>query len=369
MTKQIPAAVSLETFFADYGKAIDRGTAAAFVGAGLSVPAGFVDWRRLLRTLASEIRLDIDIEDDLVMVAQYHLNANNNDRSRLNQILVDEFAKSGTPTSAHLTLARLPIRTYWTTNYDRLLEQALAAVGRQPDVKSTTGALTVTPPASAAVVYKMHGDLTDPSALVITKDDFETYSSRHPQFRYQLAADLASKNFIFLGLGFADPNLDYVLGLLRSALGSSPRAHYTFARQPQLSDYPNQAALDYSCNKLNHRISDLKRYGIHTVVVQDYGEIPAALEELERRYYRRQVFISGAASSFEPLGQERIEALCRDLGARLISDDYNLVSGLGLRIGGPVVMGALEVLYSTGDDGELERRLRLRPFRAWSQRT
>jgi hypothetical protein len=56
-----------------------------------------------------------------------------------------------------------------------------------------------------------------------------------------------------------------------------------------------------------------------------------------------------------------MDDLCRLLGRRLIAEGLNLVSGVGLGIGGKVVIGALETLYQkhyyeTGD------RLFLRPF-------
>jgi hypothetical protein len=70
-------------------------------------------------------------------VAQYHLNANASHRHQLNQLLIDEFSDLKEPTENHALLARLPIQTYWTTNYDRLIENALEAGGRRVDTKYT----------------------------------------------------------------------------------------------------------------------------------------------------------------------------------------------------------------------------------------
>lgn len=350
-----------ETFYADFGKAIDRGTAAAFVGAGMSVPAGYVDWRRLMRGFAEELGLDLDIEQDLVAIAQYHLNANNADRSRLHQLL-EEFSRPATPPAGLLTLARLPIRTYWTTNYDELLEQALRGGGRTPDVKSAAASMTITRPATACTVYKMHGDLADPASLVISRDDFERYASTHALLLQQLAADLVGRTFIFVGYSFSDPDLEFLLGRLRATVRDAPRTHYTFARRPQPAEFDDERRYEYEANRLHLRIHDLKRYGIQTVLVDDYAEIPVILDELEHRFYRRQIFVSGAAASFEPYGRDRLEELCRRLGARIIDDGYNMVTGFGLGVGSPLIMGALERLYTTDQEVDLERRLRLRPF-------
>lgn len=350
-----------ESFLSEYGAALDGGNAAVFAGAGLSSPAGFVDWKGLLRDLAAELKLDIDIESDLAAVAQYHINAGNQGRGRLNQLLVNEFSEDKIPTQSHLVLARLPIRTYWTTNYDKLLEDALASVGKRADIKTTKSRIVTTRPKADATIYKMHGDLRNPDEMTITRDDFEKYARDHSAFLAALHADLTGKTFLFMGLSFTDPNLEFVLGWLRATLRDSQRTHYTIMRREQRRDYKSTKRAAYAKNKQSLRINDLLRYGINTVLVDDYSEIPELLKELERRYYRRQIIVSGAASSFEHFGKSRLESLCRTLGSRIITSDYNLVSGFGLGVASPLIMGALEALYQQ-EEPQLERRLRLRPF-------
>lgn len=62
----------IETFLASFSKDMEEGTAAVFVGAGLSKSAGFVDWKSLLAPIAREIGLDVEKEHDLLALAQYH---------------------------------------------------------------------------------------------------------------------------------------------------------------------------------------------------------------------------------------------------------------------------------------------------------
>jgi hypothetical protein len=353
-----------DAFYREYGTALDNGTAAVFAGAGLSRSAGYVDWKGLLQEFAEELGLNLDIETDLVAVAQYHINANNQVRSRLNQLLVNEFSAKATLTPSHDVLARLPIKTYWTTNYDQMIERAMEARGKTIDVKTTDPGFTTTKPDFEAMLYKMHGDIIDPEGMIITRDDYERYSRGHDIFLSALRSDLASKTFLFIGFSFSDPNVEYILGQLRGALGSSPRTHYTIMRREKPSDYRGRRSsvgYRYAANRQAHRIRDLQRYGIQTVLVDDYGEIPQLLEELERRYYRRNIVVAGAASDWAPLGQARLEALCHELGARVIADEYNLFSGFGVGISSPVIMGALEKLYESRDP-VLDRRLQLRPF-------
>ena len=67
--------IAIKSFVTKYVKSLKEGNAAIFAGAGLSVGAGYVNWKNLLKDLAEEIELDIDKEEhDLVGVAQYYCN-------------------------------------------------------------------------------------------------------------------------------------------------------------------------------------------------------------------------------------------------------------------------------------------------------
>ena len=89
---------------------LEESNFAIFAGAGLSAPAGYVNWKELLRPLSMELSLDIDKETDLVSLAQYYVNENNG-HSRLIERLIDEIGIAKEPTVNHKLLAKLPIST------------------------------------------------------------------------------------------------------------------------------------------------------------------------------------------------------------------------------------------------------------------
>ena len=62
-----------------------------------------------------------------------------------------------------------------------------------------------------AVIYKMHGDVSQVHKAVITRDDYEKYELTHSLFTTALQGDLVSKTFLFIGFSFNDPNLNYIL--------------------------------------------------------------------------------------------------------------------------------------------------------------
>lgn len=348
----IRAALFVDT----YQKALDAGVAAAFVGAGLSVPAGYVDWKELLRDIAVELELDVDEETDLIALAQFHVNHARN-RGRLNQKLIEEFTKDAEVTENHRLLATLPLECVWTTNYDHLIEDAFAAAHKRVDKKVVHEDLAYTKPKRDLVVYKMHGDIDRPDAAVLTKADYECYEQSRPLFSEQLRGDLLSKTFMFLGLSFTDPNVNYILGRVRGLMGQNIRPHYWITKDSQ-KDVRSGAA---DKKRQRHRIEDLKTYGITTVLVDDYAEITDILRELQRRVHRKNVFVSGSAHDYNPVGRDRTLALLRRLGGALIDEGFNVVSGMGLGVGDAIAMGAIEAVYRKRGS-HLDERTVLRPF-------
>lgn len=196
----------IDAFVKVYCQALRDENAAIFAGAGLSIPSGLVDWSSLMRDIARDIGLDVDAEHDLVSVAQFHVNERGG-RHRINQALVTEFAERSRLTANHNILAQLPIKTYWTTNYDTLIEESLRQARKRVDIKTTEQSLATTLPRRDAVVYKMHGDVHSVDQAVITRDDYEAYAGTHPLFGTALQGDLVSKTFLFIGFSFSDPDL------------------------------------------------------------------------------------------------------------------------------------------------------------------
>src|SRR5699024_7618596 len=120
---------------------LKEGNVAIFAGAGLSVPSGVVNWKELLRKPASSLGLDIEKEVDLVSLAQYFYN-DTNTKTPLSEIINSHFSETGKVNRNHEIIANLPIKTYWTTNYDKLIEQALVEAGKNPDVKKRVNDLS-----------------------------------------------------------------------------------------------------------------------------------------------------------------------------------------------------------------------------------
>lgn len=72
-----------EPFVRDFVNHLRDNNVAIFAGAGLSKAAGYVNWKELLEEIAEDVGLKIELEEDLISLAQYHVNQNN--RHKINQ--------------------------------------------------------------------------------------------------------------------------------------------------------------------------------------------------------------------------------------------------------------------------------------------
>lgn len=351
----------ISLFVDKYVKEIKDNNAAMFIGAGFSKSAGYVDWKNLLRGVAEDLELDVDKEYDLVSLAQYCYNKNGN-RSLINDTIFDEFSKDKELDENHRIIARLPILTYWTTNYDSLIEDALNEAKRIVDVKHSNKHLSLTRPHRDAIVYKMHGDKSNPDEAILIKDDYEQYYRNHAQFITALSGDLISKTFLFVGFSFSDPNIDYILSRIRIEYGGqNNRQHYAIMRKVKEEDYHNRADYEYAQRKHDLFIEDLKRYNIRALLIDEYSEITDILNEISKRLNHNNIFISGSAQIYGDYTEKDALDFIQLLSKQLIMQNFNIISGFGLGVGSSVIIGALQEIYMRTKSVH-EDRLLLRPF-------
>ena len=332
--------VSTADFLKSYGRALRLGEASAFVGAGLSVPAGYPDWRGLTRHLAKQIGLDSGEYHDLPALVQFFLNEDGG-RGRLNDLLTEHYAVERDLPEATRALARLPLHEVWTTNYDTLVERSLRAAG----VRSTT-------------VFKMHGSIERPSECVISRDDYERYRLVRPGMHRVLAERLQSRPFLFLGAGMNDPNLNGLFSLMREMHGENTRPHFAVMRRAGAGSGP-KADFDHRARELWLR--ELQRYGLRIVEVDEFADIPLLLDELRRRVLRGTVFVSGAYPDDGSRERTLVLDTSRRLGEQFARRGTKVISGFGNAVGGALISGVLEGLQQNGA-ADTDHALGLHPF-------
>lgn len=359
--------LEINSFINDYIKCIKEGCAAIFAGAGLSVASGYVDWKELLRNPAKQIGLDVDKETDLVALAQYIYNKDGS-KQPLAELIKNSFISCNNINENHEILAKLPIKTYWTTNYDSLIEDSLKKNGKNPDVKKSVKDLSTIISKRDAVVYKMHGDISNASDVVLIKEDYELYDLRNQLFSISLKRDLISKTFLFIGFSFEDPNLEYILSKVRILTDGYSRKHYCFFRKVNESDYSNdeEGKKKYQYDRLKQELkcADLmRRYNIHSLMVDEYSDITQILKRIEKGYKKDHVLISGSADEFEEFKIKDIEPLefIHKLSGEISKLGCKVITGFGKGIGSAVLNGVLDYIYKT-NTRKLDDHIIMRPF-------
>jgi hypothetical protein len=303
-----------------YGSAAAAGNAALFIGAGLSLNAGFPSWNKLLDRPREEAEIPEDLQD-LPLVAQYYVQGVPGGKDALESHILKEFSKiQVTSSPGHQWLAKLPVGDIWTTNYDCLIERSMApisVVASDEDLRERG--------LQRRRVMKMHGSLTPNDPLqwrqppVITRQDYEEYEARHPRLWAALRATYLTKSFLFLGFSFSDPNIEILLRLSRTLLQVGAPEHFTVLRRP--SD-PSE------CRLYELQVADLEKTGVAVCEIEDFAEIEPILQRLVRRTRSRLLFVSGSNANGSDIGE------CSwQLGHRLAALDVRVAS-----LAGPAAM-------------------------------
>lgn len=279
------ATLTEQAFLDRYGTAVLTGNASVLVGAGLSRGSGYPDWNALMEPLRDRADISPDIKD-LPLVAQYFEQSDPGGRPTLLQLLADQLgAVHAVPGRGHRALARLPIRTIWTTNYDSLLEMALpdfVPILRDADLRDRT--------IGQKRIVKMHGNLSDgswTSEPVITRADFERYEPTHLRMWSSLRATYLTQAMLFLGFSFDDPNIEVLLRLARTSLDLGAPEHFTIMRRPGPSEDPRAH---------QHRVTDLRHSGVDVLEIDDFRELDMLLVKLVRRTREPRLFVSGSTA-------------------------------------------------------------------------
>lgn len=349
-------------FLAEFPKAIADDAAAIFVGAGVSIGAGYPSWKELLREIGEELGVDSGDVHDLAALAQWSVRKSAG-RTRVNNVIRAAISPDRSIPAPLHTIARLPIRSLWTTNYDRLIERAFAEINRPIDIVSAASDLALRPRPGAARLFKMHGSVDRLDDIVIATDDYELYRLNRGAFLPILQAHMTSFSMLFMGLSFTDPNVRHVLSLIRESFSASPPEHFAIVRPPQRGDF--RSAKEYKARLTQHRLwaDDLLRYGLQVVEIEKYGEVADLMRDVERRVASNRVWISGSwpLTGGPPDDLTYVADVAFAIGHQLGLNNFTLVSGAGLTIGSATISGFLGALQQSGS-WDLERRLIARPF-------
>jgi hypothetical protein len=337
----------------DYVQAIVDGRAAIFIGAGISRGAGLPDWGELGAHFANDLGIEAGDEPDPTLLAEYFVQ--NSNRPTLIRHLHHVLDRAGREIPAALEIiAKLPIQTLWTTNFDDFIEAAYE--GRHLQVICNNHSFMSPLNFNKPMLYKMHGTIAPhQEGIVLTRSDYDMYARSHGLFLDRLRAHYASKHFLFIGFSFTDPNLLRVLSLSRLQYGNHPPTHTAILRKPENANASTrQRFIRYTQTLRN-------AYGIQILLIRHFEEIPTLLRKISQSFRLRTVMVSGSYPDTtvhineEAIAERiRVSELARAIGRELgryvefpnrARSPRTLVSGFGLTVGPAVSAGHLDQLY------------------------
>ncbi len=218
--------------------ALRQGECVLFVGAGLSRPAGLPGWQQLVEALAGPLGVREEKRGDLehyLDLAQWY--AERFGERALADVACDTFgpAAGARPTLAHYLLAGLPVRHVITTNYDDLMERALTALRRHPVPIVRQEEVALTGRNEGTFVVKFHGCAARRENIVLARDDYDAFFSRHPAMAMLLEGLLLNQTFFFVGYGLRDLNFRQVYSRIARMLQHAQRPAFatTFDLTPE----------------------------------------------------------------------------------------------------------------------------------------
>jgi tetratricopeptide (TPR) repeat protein len=212
---------------------MSAGNAVLFCGAGVS-HGRYPTWNQLIRELAGEVGLQARNVDPLDL-PQWYVEARG--RAALEERLVRIFDAPAEPTTLQRTLVRFPWDVIFTTNYDRLLERALYEQGREVDVVVEDVQVGRVTERSRTTLVKMHGCVSRPHSLIVSREDYDAYELRHPATITYLQSLLSTRTFLFVGFSLRDPNFRSIYRIVQQVLGSFRRYAYAILLQGSINEY------------------------------------------------------------------------------------------------------------------------------------
>ena len=202
------------------GQKARAGHLVPFLGAGVSVSAGAPSWSQLLDKLRSGVHLKateeaafkgLGVLDQAGVLEQLYADQHDSPNAFGEAVAgAVDVPRYGL---APALLATLPSAGAITLNYDRLFETAC------DDAQKPRTVLPENVPAVGNDwLLKLHGSVTQPDSIVLTRDDYLGYNSNRDALSALVKAHLLTHHLLFVGFGLADDHFHEIVHDVRRAL-------------------------------------------------------------------------------------------------------------------------------------------------------
>lgn len=223
-----------------------------FIGAGLSIPAGFPTWTGLIEKLINVLvergtllpskqadyeALKVDPTKFLFLAEDLKSEIG----STFYDLMEDWFGQADIkPTLNHELIAKIPSNLTITINYDRLIENGFDKInGYYPNY------FTYKQSQQAAnsfwkekyFVLKAHGDAnSDSQGLILSQKDYRKTLYREVGYRSLLQSIFTKFSIVFIGVSLNDPEFNQLLDFLHDSYHGGGPTHYAILEEIKTND-------------------------------------------------------------------------------------------------------------------------------------
>ena len=130
-------------------------------------------------------------------------------------------------TASHHQIARLPVSTIFTTNFDELIELAFRNAGRNIRVSSAPSEFNSHRQEQGSVhLVKLNGSINRPNTTILCRMDFAKARRERTEMLTHLSHELRSCTFLFVGFSLSDPNFTLIHDEARLATNDDMPVRY-----------------------------------------------------------------------------------------------------------------------------------------------
>lgn len=196
-------------------KAIENNKLAIFIGSAVSYDSELPSWADLIGLMKGALE-NPRTNDYLKIAEHYYLQYGRNTYySKINEF----FPTGSQPNLLHELLIKLRPQHIVTTNWDDLLEKAIANTGDLYFRVASDYELASSP--SSQLLIKMHGDLTHRN-IIFKESDYLAYSDKFPLVENFIKSLFSTHVVLFVGYSISDYNLNQILSWIRNRTQDAP---------------------------------------------------------------------------------------------------------------------------------------------------
>lgn len=198
-------------------RARDLNKLVVFVGSAVSFDSGLPSWGDLIEDMEGALDVSSKGSGFLKIAELYYLLHGRN--AYFNKV-EEYFPNTTIPNYLHELILKLAPQHIVTTNWDDLLEKAIAAGSGELYFPAATDHLLAASSGSRFLV-KMHGDFQSRN-IVFTESDYHAYSDNFPLIENFIKSLFSTHVVLFIGYSISDYNLNLILSWIRKRTGDAP---------------------------------------------------------------------------------------------------------------------------------------------------